>query len=237
MQSGFARSRRAAWAAALALTAGALVLAPAASAQTVQVLPLEQFEGTFPPDGWAVTNDDPPGGPVLWHRSDATPNYGAADYAPFSGFTAYAESYPAYCGYSYDTSLVTPAFSTEGIPGGPLWVVFDYQYWLYSSEVLALDYRIGAGPWTNVTNLASLGGYTGQTMQIDISAALGYADVQLRWRYYNLGSGCDWWTNVDNVYVFAEVPPQAIPAASTWGLVLIGALTAGFALIALRRRG
>jgi len=63
------------------------------------------------------------------------------------------------------------------------------------------------------------------------------ADVQLRWRYDNSGSGCDWWTNVDNVYVFAEVPAQAIPAASTWGLVLIGALTAGYFLTALRRRG
>lgn len=237
MQSGSVRSRRAAWVAALALTAGALLLAPAVSAQAVQVLPLEQFEGTFPPDGWAVTNDDPPGGPVLWHRSDTAPNYGAADYAPFSGFTAYAESYPAYCGYSYDTSLITPAFSTEGIIGGPLWVTFDYQYWVYSNEYLALDYRIGAGPWTNVTNLASLGGYTGQSMQIAIDDALGYPAVQLRWRYYNTSVGCDWWTNVDNVQVFAEVPAQAIPAASTWGLVLIGALTAGYALIALRRRG
>jgi hypothetical protein len=111
-------------------------------AEGTTLLPLETFDGTFPPTGWSVTNDN--GGPVVWHRSDQYPNFGAAQPLPISGLHAHAESYPAYCGYSYDTSLITPPFSTIGVRNIEL--RFDYQFWVYNSEVLALDYRIGAGP-------------------------------------------------------------------------------------------
>jgi hypothetical protein len=157
----------------------------------------ENFEGTFPPTGWTVTNED--GGPVVWHRSDQAPNYGVGIPLPMSGYFAYAESYPAYCGFSYDTSIVSPAFSTVGI--NRVMVQFDFQYWVYSTEYLALDYRIGADPWVNIENLPSIGGYTAQTRLIDISATAGNPSVQLRWRYYNLSAGCDWWASIDNVVI------------------------------------
>jgi hypothetical protein len=155
----------------------------------------ENFDGTFPPAGWSVTNDN--GGPVVWHRSDVSPKNAPL---PSSGYSAYAESYPAYCGYSYDTSLVSPSFSTVGMDSVEL--LFDYQYWVYSTEYLAIEYRIGGGPWINLQNLSSNGGYTLiENYAVDISVTKGNSDVQLRWRYYNLGSGCDWWTNIDDVQV------------------------------------
>jgi hypothetical protein len=162
-----------------------------------QVMLFQDFEGSFPPTGWSVTNDD--GGPVVWHRSDVAPNYGTGQSLPISGYFAYAESYPAYCGFSYDTSLITPAFSTVGMD--KVEVSFAFQYWVYSSEHLALDYRIGAGPWVNIENLPSYGGYTAQSRTVDISMTAGNPSVQLRWRYYNLSSGCDWWTSIDNVVI------------------------------------
>jgi hypothetical protein len=168
-----------------------------ATTSQAQLIFSENFEGAFPPTGWSVINDD--GGPVVWHRSDVAPHYGVPGPSPLSGYYAYAESYPAYCGFSYDTSLISPPFSTVG--RDKVEVRFDFQYWVYSSEYLALDYRIGAGPWVNLETLPSIGGYTAQTRIVDISVTAGNPSVQLRWRYYNLGSGCDWWASIDNVVI------------------------------------
>jgi hypothetical protein len=220
---------------ALALAATVLACPTGARAEIVDLLPLETFEGAFPPAGWAVTNGAP--GYVAWHRSDVSPNYGATQDPPISGLHAYAESYPAFCGYPYDTELITPAFSTENIGAGPVTVSFDYQYWVYSTEALTVDYRIGAGPWVPLESLVSYGGYAVVSHQIDITGTIGYPDVQLRWRYYNAGSGCDWWTNLDNIRVQAYVPSltQEIPTLGTWGLALLALVLAGFGVMALRR--
>ena len=220
---------------ALALAAAVLPWPTAATAEIIDLLPLETFEGTFPPAGWAVTNGAP--GYVVWHRSDVSPNYGATQDPPITGLHAYAESYPAYCGYAYDTELITPPFSTENIDAGPITVSFDYQYWVYSSEALTVDYRIGAGPWVPLESLVSYGGYTAVSHQIDITGTIGYPDVQLRWRYYNTGAGCDWWTNLDNIRVQAYVPSltQEIPTLGTWGLALLALVLAGFGVMVLRR--
>jgi hypothetical protein len=200
-----------------------------ALAQNIVIVPLETFEGSFPPAGWSVIND---GGPVVWHQSDASPNYGAGSYSPLSGLTAYAESYPAYCGYAYDTSLVSPEFSTEGMEVVKL--RFAFQYWVYSTEYLALDYRIDGGPWVHIENLPSLGGYTAETREVDLSFAAGNPSVQVRWRYYNPGSGCDWWTQIDNVEVVGSTP-YLVPTVQTWGLVLLALLLAGFGVAVNRR--
>lgn len=138
-----------------------------ASAQLIS----ENFEGTWPPTGWTITEDDPNYDYVVWHRNDQSPNYGASQPAPISGYHAYAESYPAYCGYSYDTSLITPAFSTVGMTNIEL--KFDYQFWVYSTEHLALEYRIGAGPWILLEDLPSTGGYKAVTHIVDISVTSG----------------------------------------------------------------
>lgn len=205
----------------------------AVAAESATLIPLETFDGTFPPTGWSVTNDN--GGPVVWHRSDQLPYYGASQPLPISGLHAYAESYPAYCGYSYDTSLVTPAFSTIGMTN--IEVRFDYQYYVYSSEFLALDYRIGAGPWINITNLSSLGGYTVQSQVVDISMTSGNPSVQLRWRYYNTGSGCDWWTNIDNVQVVGfSSRQQSIPTLTEWGMIIFAGLAGLVAVYYMRRQ-
>jgi hypothetical protein len=176
----------------LAVTAGS------ASAQ-VNLLPLQDFEGDFPPAGWAVLNDY--GGPVVWHRSDQYPigQWGDAAPPPMSSYTAYVESYPAYCGYLYDTSLVSPAFSTEDMKS--VEVQFDFQYWVYSYEFLDLDYSIDYGPWVTLESLPSIGGYVAEHRTVDISVTKGNPNVRLRWRYYNLTSACDWWASIDNVSV------------------------------------
>jgi hypothetical protein len=195
-----------------------------ASAQLIS----ENFEGTFPPAGWSVTNDQPGTGPVFWHRSDQLPNYAALQ---SSGLTAYVESYPAYCGYAYDTSLITPPFSTMGLTN--VSVRFDYQYWVYSSEFLALDYRIGAGPWIHLENLPSIGGYVVESHVVDISVTRGNPSVQLRWRYYNLSTGCDWWANIDNVEIGHDV---GIPTLNEWGMIIFMVLAGLGSVYYLRRR-
>ena len=157
---------------------------------------------------WTVTEDDASYSYVYWHRSDQSPTYGASQGAPISGLHAYAESYPAYCGYSYDTSLVSPSFATTGMR--EVIARFAYQYWVYSSEFLHLDYRIGSGSWVTAENLASNGGYAPAWKNVDMTAARGQGSVQIRFRYANLGSGCDWWTNVDNVSMVCAVDAAAV---------------------------
>jgi len=205
------------------------VSAEDASAQIIS----ENFEGTFPPSGWSVTEDDPSYSYVVWHRNDQAPTYGASQSSPISGFHAYAESYPAFCGYSYDTSLVTPPFSTMGMTNIEL--QFYYQYWVYSSDFLALDYRIGAGPWIHLENLPSTGGYTASSRVVDISVTSGNPSVQLRWRYYNTGSGCDWWTNIDNV-VILNTSKVAVPTLTQWGMIIFILLAGLVAVYYLRRQ-
>jgi hypothetical protein len=206
----------------------------AVAVESATLLPLETFDGTFPPAGWSVTNDD--GGPVVWHRSDQTPNTGAAQPLPISGLHAYAESFPAYCGYSYDTSLITPPFSTMGMTNIEL--RFDYQFWVYSSEVLALDYRIGAGPWTHLEDLSKTGTFIVQSHVVDISVTAGHPTVQLRWRYYNPGAGCDYWTNIDNVEIVGSGTTEAVPTLTEWGMIIFAVLAGlGATYFIKRKRG
>jgi hypothetical protein len=196
----------------------------------------ENFEGTFPPSGWEVTEDDPTYSYVVWHRSDQSPNYAAGSIQPpISGFFAYAESYPAYCGYSYDTSLISPSFSTVGMDA--VEVQFDFQFWKYSSESMDLDYRIGAGPWVNLETLPSIGGYTPQTRIVDISVTKGNPSVQLRWRYYyNSGSTCDWWASIDNVVIYEPNSKVAVPIMSRLGMIIFTILAGLGAFYCLSRR-
>jgi hypothetical protein len=171
-------------------------------AQTMQLL-YQDFETDWPPANWTVT-DDVVDSPVVWHRSDQPPNYGANLGDPISGYHAYAESWPAYEGSTYDTSLVSPPFNTVGMDSVEL--RFDYQYWVYQTDHLDLEYSIdGGASWVTLENLASNGGYAAQSHTVDISVTRGNPSVQLRWRYYNLGYGYDWWTNIDNIQVIGTI--------------------------------
>ena len=193
----------------------------------------ENFNGTFPPAGWTVAQDL---GPVVWHRSDTSPNNGVVGGlpSPMSGYAAYAESFPAYCGNSYDTSLISPPFSTEGMTQVQL--QFDYQYWVWDTEFLDVDYRIGGGSWINLESLLSIGGYSAQTHTIDISMVAGNPSVQIRFRYYNLGSGCDWWATIDNVLVDVPPPPTPVPTLGEWGLMILASFLGGISIQHIRKR-
>ncbi len=98
---------------------------------------------------------------------------------------------------------------------------FDYQYWVYSTEFLSLDYRIGGGSWVHLQNLASQGGYTLiNDYNVDISITQDNPAVQLRWRYYNLSNGCDWWVNIDDVQVSGVT--NSVPEPTTMLLLGLG---------------
>jgi hypothetical protein len=154
----------------------------------------ENFNGTFPPDGWSVTNDN--GGPVVWHRSDVYPTGGALP-SGGTGFSALANC-DSYFFQTYDTSLITPSFSTVGMISVEL--KFDYQFFRWSSENLALEYRINGGSWINLENL-TVSSILTEDYTVDISVTKGNSDVQLRWRYYNLSGQWDFWVNIDDVKV------------------------------------
>ncbi|MFN2115103.1 MAG: choice-of-anchor J domain-containing protein, partial [Anaerolineae bacterium] len=209
MENRFARVALFITVAAFALVGLSAVTAHSAAADFGCFGDLEDFEGSFPPSGWQAI-DDWGGSPVIWHRSDDPPYYGVGNYPPMSGYYAYAESYPEYCGDSYDTWLVTPEFSTEGMR--EVLAEFDYQYWYYNGDKLDFDYSLdGGNTWTTAQNMASNGGYVASHSSIDISEVRGEPSVKLRWRYYNVG-GCDWWTGVDNVEMVCQVDAAAVDA-------------------------
>jgi hypothetical protein len=178
--------------------------------QTVQLFS-EDFEGDWPPPGWTVTRDEPGYTLIVWHRSDQYPYNGANPGPPISGLHAYAESY-YYCGASkYDTSLVTPSFSTLGMDS--VEVRFDYQYSQNITDTLTLQYSLNDGnTWVTLETLPNTGPSTVQSRTVDISVTGGNPNVQLRWRYYWNYSApmCDWWTSLDNIQVTGN-PRQVGP--------------------------
>jgi hypothetical protein len=198
----------------------------------------EDFEGTFPPSGWSAINNYG-GSPIVWHRSDAYPS--SQVLKPDTGYFAYIDSDVFYLGgvsgrpsrsvvapslsasetegykttsYNghYDSSLVTPSFSTLGMLTVKL--QFSYQFIQFLGyETLALDYRIDDGPWINIENITptEIVGYDtdptttwADAYTVDISETSNHLNVQLRWRYYDLSSGWDWWVAIDDVKVIGN---------------------------------
>ena len=183
----------------------------------------EDFEGGVPPSGWTVTNDYS-GSPIQW---DTNANWNDLNYTlPYgSGIAATADSNNASSIYgytgSYDTSLVTPEIQVSSLPANPI-LKFGLSYLEFSgNEALDVDVSGDGGTtWSNLahinTNQGALYGTPGVLEQIPLTIPNAATQILVRWRYYNLVSGDDWYAQVDNVSVGACA---AIPGGMVEGSV------------------
>lgn len=169
----------------------------------------EDFEGSFPPDGWDVVND----GDCPWETTDDFPMPGwTGDFR-----AAAADSDDCGSGSTSDTSLVTPSFSLDGASSAA--VDFDLAIRALTDTVVTLDISVDGGSWQNVDTWADEDvAYPDDPVEaqsFDLSAWAGEDDVRLRWRYQ---AGWDYWVVVDNVEVtsdnagapWASVDPETV---------------------------
>ncbi|MDE2234548.1 MAG: carboxypeptidase regulatory-like domain-containing protein [Gammaproteobacteria bacterium] len=169
----------------------------------------ENFDGgTFPPTGWTVTNDYS-GSPIQW---DTNANWNDQNYTNGTGVAATADSNNAASLYgytgSYDTSLETPEIPVASLGPNPV-LSFSVNYHEYSGND-ALDVDVsgdGGTTWTTLdhitTNYGALYSTPGANLQVPLTIPNGATQIILRWRYYNLVSGFDWYAQIDNVSVGA----------------------------------
>jgi uncharacterized repeat protein (TIGR01451 family) len=155
----------------------------------------EDFEGTFPPSGWNVSDNI--GGSPVWVRNDVT---GRDNYAD-DGYCAIADS--DYWGdptpIPMDTDLISPVIDCTDL--SDVFLAFDTDFWIWSGTDWAyVDVRSSAtgGAW--VTILAWNEHHPGPlTVNLDISAyADNQPDLQVRFKYVT-DYGWDYWWEVDNV--------------------------------------
>ena len=186
----------------------------------------ENFDGgTFPPDGWTVTNDVS-GSPTVWMASSAEPSPYNVNVTGGSGDAADADSNAPGPGVgSYDTSLISPPIDVSSLSSTTLKWLENYVVFS-GNEALDVDISTDGGTtWTNIEHYTStcgtlyaLPGCT-PSPSVDIGSYLpGSGTFQLRWRYYNLSSDYDWYAQVDNVLLGAQcsaIPGQLLNLVAT----------------------
>ncbi len=166
----------------------------------------EQFEESFPPDGWTVTDDN--GGGCVWMRTDEWPmnNYAGGD-----GEGAAINSDICGLGITVDSSLISPQMNLAGAESASFSVIGAYNH--LGDSFLSFDVSDDGGAswtveeqWTTDTDPEG----PGTEVNIDLSDYLGSSEVHVRMRY---SSGWDWWAVVDDVLVEASVTwVEAVPS-------------------------
>jgi uncharacterized repeat protein (TIGR01451 family) len=163
-------------------------------AEVMSALLYEDFEGTFPPSGWAVIDNT--GSNPVWERNDVT---GTDNYAG-DGYCAIADS-----DYWYDpmnTDLIIPVIDCTGLSDVSL--TYDTAYENFAGYDWAnVSVRSSATGGTWITILAWNEDHPGpQTVNMDISAyADNQPDLQIRFNYDTKGEEYLWFWEVDNVEV------------------------------------
>jgi len=105
----------------------------------------EDFEGSFPPSGWTVVDNE--GSGVVW---DSCSNWGDGNYTGSSGDCADLNSDTAGSGIEFDSELWSPVIDVATIPTTTLRYLANYQN-LSGSDFLDLDVSTdGGSTWTTV---------------------------------------------------------------------------------------
>jgi PKD repeat protein len=179
---------------------------------TVTVVPCwslvtENFEGTFPPANWTVTNN---GGTCVWQRNDAfataRPNYAG------SGFCADADSDKCGSGTTMDTELRTMVLDLSTATTATLNYVTAYNDIGTGGDYADVDASIDGGTtWTNLLRWdEDHGAYgPGEAVTLDLTQFQGEPSVIIRFHYW-IGT-YDWWWEVDQVQVGACYVAGAAP--------------------------
>ncbi len=154
----------------------------------------QDFEGFFPPNGWAVLNN---GGDCVWRRNDedTRPNYAGGD-----GFSASADSDRCGNGTTMDTELWTPLIdlSDPDIGAASLEFVVSYQH-LGTGSLSVLVSDDGGANWDTVqTWTASVSPEgPGTPFSVNLTPYIGSDEVLVSYRY--VANGWYWWAQIDQV--------------------------------------
>ncbi|THD13406.1 hypothetical protein B1808_08485 [Pseudofulvimonas gallinarii] len=157
----------------------------------------EDFEGTFPPAGWTLTDTGTPACP--WFQTNGTSMSGFVPGSTGQGAAIDADACGS--GGTYNASLVSAPIDLTGY--GQATLNFDLSYRHLSTLNLSVDVSTdGGATWTSIQSYSGSVGYPGAPVEqeIDLSA---YANqtIQIRW---NWQSGWTWWAWIDNVEVVAR---------------------------------
>jgi len=180
---------------------------------------VENFDGSFPPAGWAVSDAD--GSGLVWSNvagSGETGNWaGTGDAASVSS--------DAWGSASYDTYLTSPVVDFSGETTIAVEALVNFQNFA-GYDYFEIDVSAdGGSTWTNVLSWnEDHGGFrspnSGEAVSVDVSAELaGSATTQVRFRYYAPSSGWNWYVQVDDVFFGAK------GCAPTPGAVMAGFVT------------
>jgi hypothetical protein len=159
----------------------------------------EDFEGTFPPADWVVTNN---GGTCVWERNDV---WGRPNYAGGDGYCADADSDACGSGTTMDTDLITPSMDLSTVTGAMFSFITSYNDISSgaTSDLAMVDISTDGGTtWTNLLTWDEDHDASGpgEEVMIDLSPYCGNADVQIKFHY--VAPGWDWWWEVDQVKVY-----------------------------------
>jgi uncharacterized membrane protein len=186
------------------------------------VLLSEDFEDSFPPDGWTVINN---GGNCVWGRNDDIPR---PNYAGSDGFSAAADADICGSGTTMNTELRTPVLDLSAVSSVRLDFVAVYRHHGSGSFRVLASGDSGATwdtllTWTSHVHPEG----PGQTVTLDLAAYSGSSEVIISFRYV---AGNGWWAQVDQVRITEtvyglELEPAVAGSAGTPGETVAYTLT------------
>jgi hypothetical protein len=182
----------------------------------------ENFEGSFPPDGWTVIDN---GGDCVWQRNDEVtrPNYAGGD-----GFAAAADSDRCGSGSTMDTELHMPAFDLIGATAASLDFVASYRHLGTGSFNVDIS-TDGGDNWDNLLTWTASVDPTGPgaPVSLDLTPYAGLSDLMVRFHYD--AAGWYWWAQVDQIEILADgswldLDPDSGTVPASGGQIVVDAI-------------
>ncbi|MEO8195263.1 MAG: hypothetical protein ABI689_00930 [Thermoanaerobaculia bacterium] len=166
----------------------------------------EDFEGTFPPTGWTVTNSTTGcTGVPEWINTDPGAN---GNLTGGSGLFANADSDQCGSGSIMNTQMWTAPLDFTGLTNPMVSYYTDYNDIATTSDVADLDFSTdGGATWSNLLSWNE--DHRGPLLVEQPFAADGQANTLVRWNYTD--ATWDWWWQVDSVRVTACEVTAGVP--------------------------
>lgn len=170
----------------------------------------EDFESTFPPEGWTVVNL---GGNCDWIRNDEASDFDGIERPNFAGgdgFSAAADSDDCGQGTVMDTTLVSPPFSVS--PSTELSFVMSYRH--LGNSVFFVEVTPDGSNWFVLESFFDDvdGQGPGAFKSYSLAAYAGADQAQVRFRY--VSPQWNWWAQVDDVLIGEAGEPLVIADTS-----------------------
>ena len=148
------------------------------------------------PASWLVTDDD--GSGLMWAAT-------SDNYTGGTGMAAQASS-DDFGSASYDTSLISPVLDFSAVMSATLEFEANFQNFAgYDFFEVYVSYDKGVN-WTNLLSWnEDHGSFSGPGEHVVLPIAGGSMDTQIRFRYYDPVSHWNWFAQVDDVVITAEV--------------------------------